>query len=279
MLKRCIAAGIVIPILVGIWMISSRWYELPTFFLTFIAGMIINGEILVMSESVNTIKYPFIFISIGMTVSLLSNYLLSVGIIDLKFFLMIQVALFVLGFYLTLLKELVRANHYEKNIEFFGFVILSYVTLVHFYPSFLIMKTILPHSWALIFLFSFCWINDAAGLISGKLFGRRKLTNFPSKSKTLEGYIGAVLLTTLLGVLCFYIQDFLRLPFHWPLIKWVCFGFTLSFSANIGDLIESLLKRYTNQKDSGNTIPGIGGIFDSIDSQIYSIPLAILFFV
>ncbi len=112
--------------------------------------------------------------------------------------------------------------------------------------------------------------NDTCAYLAGRFFGNHSKRIFSvSPKKTLVGYIGgftgAVLLGSLFAVLLpelFSVAWFLRVPFF--LITAVI--------ADVGDLIESALKRGAEKKDSGNVVPGRGGMLDSIDSLLFSAP-------
>ena len=93
-----------------------------------------------------------------------------------------------------------------------------------------------------------------------------------SPKKTWEGFAGGVLLTFVLG---FFIEKF-----HPDLRgNWIVVGFLVSVFAPLGDLVESQLKRTFAVKDSGNIIPGHGGILDRLDSFIICVPVVYLYFI
>jgi phosphatidate cytidylyltransferase len=113
------------------------------------------------------------------------------------------------------------------------------------------------------------WIADSAAYFAGKNFGKHKLAPTISPKKTWEGVAGAQLGVTIFGAI-------LYLGFNvgtWALFPalWLLTGFGV-----IGDLFESLMKRQANIKDSGDLLPGHGGILDRIDGIIPSLPIAIL---
>lgn len=123
--------------------------------------------------------------------------------------------------------------------------------------------------WLLLALLATIWIADSAAYFVGKKFGQRKLAPTISPGKTWEGVLGALIAVTIFGVilyLAFNINSFAIFPTLWLI---TCFGV-------IGDLFESMLKRQVNMKDSGQILPGHGGILDRIDGIIPSLPIAIL---
>ena len=117
----------------------------------------------------------------------------------------------------------------------------------------------------LVFL-SLVWVMDVGAYFVGKYFGRIKLAKFISPNKTWEGLIGGLLAITLLSI---------------PLSKYlsinsfvfISFSIAIGLLSVVGDLTFSMLKRNANIKDSGNILPGHGGILDRIDSILSSAPL------
>jgi phosphatidate cytidylyltransferase len=110
-------------------------------------------------------------------------------------------------------------------------------------------------------------LNDVAQYIWGKSFGRHRITPTVSPKKTVEGLIGGILTTTGLAVLL--------APLLTPLDRWdsIAAGFMISTGGFLGDITISALKRDLGVKDSGQLIPGHGGILDRIDSLTYTAPL------
>lgn len=122
------------------------------------------------------------------------------------------------------------------------------------------------------FLFILIWSSDTFAYLTGKFFGKHKMAPKISPKKTWEGFAGGVLLTLVLG---FFIEKF-----HPDLRgNWIVVGFLVSVFAPLGDLVESQLKRTFAVKDSGNIIPGHGGILDRLDSFIICVPVVYLYFI
>lgn len=118
-------------------------------------------------------------------------------------------------------------------------------------------------------LIAVIWIADTAAYFTGKRFGKHKLAPKISPGKTWEGVIGAWIAVSLYAlVLC------VAFDFHYWLIGAVWGVTVLSI---MGDLLESLMKRQANVKDSSNLLPGHGGMLDRIDGLTSSLPLAAFF--
>ncbi|MGH3466352.1 MAG: phosphatidate cytidylyltransferase, partial [Thermocrispum sp.] len=116
----------------------------------------------------------------------------------------------------------------------------------------------------LVFLTQF---NDIAQYLFGKLFGRHKVVPKVSPGKTVEGLIGGLVTTTLLGWL---LGGWLTPHNPW---QSALAGLIIGAAGFVGDVTISALKRDLGVKDSGSLLPGHGGILDRVDSLIYTAPL------
>jgi phosphatidate cytidylyltransferase len=121
----------------------------------------------------------------------------------------------------------------------------------------------------LLALLATIWIADSAAYFAGKNFGKHKLAPNISPKKTWEGVLGALFAVTLFGLVLYLGFDVKTLAIFPALWIVACLGV-------IGDLFESMLKRQADIKDSGNLLPGHGGVLDRIDGIIPSLPIAIL---
>ncbi len=115
------------------------------------------------------------------------------------------------------------------------------------------------------------WISDTAAYFTGRSFGKHKLAPTISPNKTWEGVAGALIAVLVYGLVWDYWLNEESLAL--TLIPLLLFMAILGI---IGDLYESLIKRHANVKDSGNILPGHGGILDRIDALTSSLPFAIL---
>ncbi|ROH95844.1 phosphatidate cytidylyltransferase [Chryseobacterium daecheongense] len=127
-------------------------------------------------------------------------------------------------------------------------------------------------SLEVLFLFILIWSSDTFAYLAGKFFGKHKMAPKISPKKTWEGYAGGVILTLVLSYFVEKYQPDLR-------GNWMIVGFLVATFAPLGDLVESQLKRTFGVKDSGNIIPGHGGILDRLDSFIICAPVVYLYFI
>lgn len=124
------------------------------------------------------------------------------------------------------------------------------------------------------------WSVDIGGYIIGMSLRGPKLAPRISPNKTWSGLIGGVILAIAVSFIYMYItKSILNLPL--PMkeqLKFAQLGAMVAFIAQIGDLVESAIKRHLNIKDSSSLIPGHGGVFDRIDGLIFAAPIVYCFF-
>ncbi len=121
--------------------------------------------------------------------------------------------------------------------------------------------------WNVLYLFFFIWASDTGAYFSGRAFGKHKLFERISPNKTIEGFIGGLIASALVGIAAHHFLGGISL------ISWMCIGAFVSITSTLGDLFESMLKRQSDIKDSGNILPGHGGILDRFDSTLISAPI------
>ncbi|KAA6342400.1 Phosphatidate cytidylyltransferase [termite gut metagenome] len=123
----------------------------------------------------------------------------------------------------------------------------------------------------LLSVFVFIWLNDTGGYCVGSAIGKHRLFERISPKKSWEGTVGGGVLAI---VSCVFFAYFFPLL---PIIKWAGLALTVVVFGTWGDLIESLLKRQLGVKDSGNILPGHGGMLDRFDSALLAIPAAVIY--
>lgn len=130
-------------------------------------------------------------------------------------------------------------------------------------------------------IFVFLWTNDTGAYLSGSLFGKHKLFPRVSPGKSWEGSIGGGLLVLLVAALVGMYQNSDMHETATELIltvpQWMGLGLVVVFFGTWGDLVESLFKRTVGIKDSGNILPGHGGMLDRFDSSLMAFPAAVIY--
>lgn len=163
-----------------------------------------------------------------------------------------------------------RYNFGDMGLSFFGAFycgfLLSYA---------LVIPDLKGANLNLLLCLVLTWASDIGGYLFGIRWGRHKLAPQLSPGKTKEGAAGAVLLTIITAVGFKYISGMNYLSLFYTILLSIC----ISVAAQTGDLLESALKRYFDLKDSGNIIPGHGGVLDRFDSLILVLPVAYYFLV
>ena len=131
-----------------------------------------------------------------------------------------------------------------------------------------------PHM--LLAVFIFIWLNDTGAFCVGSLFGKNRLFERISPKKSWEGFWGGLILCIISSIGFYYWgNSFFNGP---ELYVWIGLSIIVSIFSTWGDLCESLIKRSLGVKDSGNILPGHGGILDRIDSLLLVSPSVLLYF-
>jgi phosphatidate cytidylyltransferase len=120
-------------------------------------------------------------------------------------------------------------------------------------------------------VFALIWCNDTFAYIVGKSLGKNKLLERVSPKKTIEGFFGGLIAAIIAGLIIFNVLDLYTLGI------WISLGVIASVFGTIGDLVQSNYKRQAGVKDSGNLMPGHGGLYDRLDSVIYASPFIYAF--
>ena len=187
------------------------------------------------------LKYNFVLVLIILILSILSL---------LEFF--------------NIIKKIINKKifYYSTNILFISYVFLFsffFIYLSYFFN----LKIIL-----FIFLFS-CIASDIGGFVFGKLLGGPKLTKI-SPNKTVSGAFGSVIFSSLtIFILVYLLSNNLNYSF-------LILGVATSIGCQLGDLFFSFLKRKAKIKDTGNFLPGHGGILDRVDSILLGLPIGLI---
>ena len=196
----------------------------------------------------------------------ISLFILSKNqIFEIAFLIIIVLTNVVLGFSLI------------KN-KLFSYSILKNRFIGHFYlVGSLVIFFSLPNIFGeynpyIVFSFlSLIWISDSAAYVFGVTFGKRPLFKTVSPKKSIEGFFGGLSFAIMLSIIfSFY------LSLNITLLQWIILGLLTGCTGTLGDLVQSQFKREAGVKDSGNLLPGHGGLYDRMDSIIFAAPIIYL---
>ena len=251
--------------------VFTQWVAVPLTFFLIVVGI---RELYKMYETPELkVRYPFAIVA-GLTMALAflfasQFYLFVRGLphepgIRIKIF-PYEGVLILLSVVAVFLPELF--TRHENSVQNIGMGLLSLVWIV-------LPLSVLFFVWSVqcpaqvLGFFILIWMADTAAYVFGSLFGKHKLAPEISPGKTWEGFLGSCVVTVGLAVGLSYIPFFQSAGlkvWHWIVVALLTEVFGL-----LGDLIESMFKRKAGVKDSGNIIPGHGGVLDRMDSILFA---------
>ena len=163
-------------------------------------------------------------------------------------------------------KEISFSNDRVKLGVTIRYVIFSicFLVLLPFYENSF-------HPYLMISVLSIIWINDSFAFLVGKNFGKNKLFASVSPKKTMEGFFGGLVFSLLAAI---FISKF---NVDFSMLNWMVISVIVSVIGTVGDLVEFKFKRQANIKDTGNIMPGHGGILDRLDSLLFAAPFVYLY--
>lgn len=251
-LMRVLVAILGIPLIV-LAILSDGIYF---FIFVFLLNGLCTYELLRLFEKKNI--YPFKILSIVFSSAALIFYA-----IDFKY----SIISLILSFMIVATAEIFRnekiRNPLSPAVTLFAFVYIS-VTM-------LMLLNLESDSHLLLAIVVMMWSNDTGAYFTGRAIGKHKLTPV-SPNKTVEGFIGGIVLTFIVGFLIYHFK-----LIDMDIKSLAIYTFIVSFVGTAGDLFESLIKRYVGVKDSSHIIPGHGGLLDRFDSFMFIIPALFIY--
>lgn len=204
-------------------------------------------------------------------------YLLFIGLILLPylqihiFFIKLLLALSLSGSVQLLLNLFLKKKKYpSSSVQKFD-ICIRYLLLSFTFLILLPFVNGVYEQSVILTLIILIWVNDSFAFFVGKNLGKRKLFESVSPKKTVEGFFGGVLFSLIAAFILSYFCDFLSLT------NLIVISLIASILGTLGDLVESKFKRKANTKDSGNIMPGHGGILDRLDSLLFVAPFVYLY--
>ena len=196
---------------------------------------------------------------------LLILYLMFINQFFLGFILIIS-SIFAIIEFNKMMKSIFKKFHLKLLIS--NLIFIFYI--FHFSMIFFLLAFSLKLKIILFYIILICIFSDIGGILIGKYFKGRKLTKI-SPNKTISGSIGAILFSFIISLIVFIFNiNFI------PIYKLFIYSSLISISCQIGDIFFSYLKRKSKIKDTGNILPGHGGILDRIDSILLGLPVGFI---
>ncbi|WP_159800911.1 phosphatidate cytidylyltransferase [Flavobacterium sp. MK4S-17] len=165
-------------------------------------------------------------------------------------------------------KKTIKKDTAAKFAQLAGYIIIPFILIMRLPFSLSVNYT----PYIIIGIFILIWVNDTFAYIVGKSMGRHKLFQRISPKKTIEGFLGGMVFTIGAGYIISMYYNILSAA------GWMASAAIIVIFGTLGDLTESKLKRTAGVKDSGNIMPGHGGILDRLDSVIFAIPFLFLYY-
>ena len=252
-MERLLTSIVAVPIVAGI-----VYYGSPTLFLFFVAAVILMGVheyfTIINRIGIGGFRIP------GMALSLLlllsfhfnGNFMMEWGLVA-------GVALFAAWF--------LQEDNVKVAIDQISFTLFGILYVAGLGGYYLLIRNLEGGSNLVFFLLLIVWLGDIAAYYWGKYFGERPLAPVVSPNKTMEGAIAGLAGNLIAGVIVgYFFLDHIAMV-HCLLVALIC-----GTIGQFGDLAESLLKRHAGIKDSGDVLPGHGGVLDRIDSLLFAGP-------
>jgi phosphatidate cytidylyltransferase len=267
---RVLSAVVGVPVLLAIAVVGGWLYVAAVV----IAAVVGTMEVLAMLAGAGF--RPLRPLAIGLSVAIVLDALVT----DAR----IMPAIMVLGMLIGLIQTMARADLNGAMVDWA--LTLAPSLYVGGTMHYFILLRNLPDGLLWILIVLVCtWTCDIAAFFVGRRWGNARLAPRISPGKSVEGaiggLIGAVLAAVLLGPLLMGLLTAagLEVAASGGLLRWAGLGLTIAVCAIVGDLMESFIKRQCGAKDSGNLIPGHGGILDRIDSVLLAVVGAYFFVV
>ena len=166
-----------------------------------------------------------------------------------------------------------QENNVKVAIDQIAFTLFGILLIAGLGGYFLLIRNFENGNVLILFLFLIVWFSDTASYYFGTRFGKKKLAPLISPNKTFEGSFAGLFGSLLAGIIVgIWLIDDISMS-HCLLVAFLC-----GIIGLFGDLAESLLKRHVGVKDSGNLLPGHGGILDRIDSLLFAGPVFYCYF-
>ncbi len=178
-----------------------------------------------------------------------------------------EVLFLILGCFSLFVLQFTRKSNSEALV---GIALTLFgILYVGWFLSFLIkLRFVYEGAYWVAYILAVTKSGDVGAYLIGSLFGKHPLIPHVSPKKSVEGMFGGIVFSAIVSCCT---QPYL--PKHWSIAHLLILGIMISIVGQIGDLSESLIKRSCQAKDSGHSLPGMGGVLDAVDSVLFTVPL------
>ena len=211
--------------------------------------------------------FPSIWLVVGGSLLLLVVRALRPGWLDWTFTVLVLAAMVVFT-------AAYEAGRHDAALDFVitvgGFTYLGWIG-----GYMLDLRSLPLGGWWVMVVFPVVWLADTGAYVIGARYGQHKMFKRISPKKSWEGFAAGVFMGTVYGGFFAFTYSHFG-PLHLTILQGLVLGFVLSTSTVLGDLGISLLKRFADTKDSGDLLPGHGGVLDRLDSLIWAAVIGVL---
>ncbi|HEY9113919.1 MAG TPA: phosphatidate cytidylyltransferase [Bacteroidales bacterium] len=241
---------------------SILLHQLAFFGVLFIFSSLALNEYFLLAAKNESRKHNLIFFFLGIIIYSLTG-LIGVGLLDIRFAAII-IPLFLLVIVFELFRK-INPSWTRIGIYFTGFVYVSIpFGLLNFF--YIIPETDTFQVGILVGLFVIVWSSDVFAYLVGSMIGKHRILERISPKKSWEGSIGGLLFALLAAYILSLFFTQLSLS------RWLIMAVIIVVFGTLGDFAESMLKRQAGVKDSGNLLPGHGGVLDRFDAVLFATP-------
>ena len=250
-----IAAAVFLPIV--------AYGNLPLTILIYLMATIGLFELLRMHK-ISVISFPGIIAYLTLWIGLIPSEYTEI-LVDLH---ISKLTVLGIGVVFLLIYTVISKNHFTFDHAGFIVISVSYVAMGFYY----MMETRELSLLYVFFVLLALWATDSGAYFVGRALGKNKLWPEISPNKTIEGAIGGIVASLIVAVIFT-----LFTPIDLSFVRLLLMAVFVAVFGQLGDLVQSAFKRHYGVKDSGNLLPGHGGILDRSDSWIFVFPILHLF--
>lgn len=264
MKKRSITAVIFITV-----MIFGLFFSSYTFII--LMCLIIGGsiwEFLSIACEKNLLRKVFCIVG-GVSIALQIGFSNKLDL-PLEYLIHVCYTIIFVTMLLCIIELSTRSTRPYQNIASGVFSLIYYALFISsiFYISF---ENGIYNAWLVFALIALTWTNDTMAYVVGSRIGKNKMFPRMSPNKTWEGTFGGIIFTVIAALIFYHFLGQISI------VSWIILSLIIGTFGSLGDIIESMLKRSLSVKDTGNLLPGHGGLLDRFDSFTFHIPLSVYF--